>query len=79
LFFRSPLVEIALELNSMRVASVCVEGEGIALGEADGSSEGLALETGEGREGKRGPSCRVALEFDDDSLAISGGAWRVIA
>ena len=71
LSFPSPPVEIGLELNSMRAAADCVEAEGIALGEADGSTEGLGLETGEGREGKRGRSCCMALELDDDSLELS--------
>ena len=79
LFFPSPPVEIGLELNSMRAASARGEAEGVALGEADGSGVGLAPESGEGREGKRGPTCCMALEFDDDSLDLSGGSWRVIA
>ena len=71
LSFPSPPVEIGLELNSMRAASARGEAEGVALGEADGSAEGLVTESGEGREGRRGPTCCMALEFDDDSLDLS--------
>lgn len=41
-------VEIALELNSMRGCVGCGVGEVSALGDGDGSAEGLGLESGGG-------------------------------
>jgi hypothetical protein len=71
LVFPSAAVEIGLELNSTRSGLGFVEGDGVALGEGDGSTDGLALGCGEGCEGKSGPGGWTMLELNEDWLEFS--------
>ena len=79
LVFPSAAVEIGLELNSIRSGLKFVEGVGVALGEGDGSTDGLALATDERCEGKSGPGGWTMLELNEDWLELSVVGWRVIA
>jgi len=79
LVFPSAAVEIGLELNSTRSGLKFVEGVGVALGEGDGSTDGLALATDERCEGKSGPGGWTMLEFNEDCLEFSVVGWCVIA
>lgn len=50
-------VETGLELSTARAASVCAEGDGVALGEGDASGDGDTLVKGEGTAVIRGNDC----------------------
>ena len=74
--FSSPPVETIPELKPTGNDSNWVSGEGVALGDGDGSGEGDSLGDGDGREGKTGIGC-VKDPFAISSSGLGPGTSRV--